>query len=262
MSARGYGRTGRAPARAKSRAWRRAIGGRVGRARVLSIVLALLAPSSSHGQDVCSDEFDACLAPCSQLTDLALLNRCVCQCYFSQCECVFGGIGYADECVQAMNQSCGGDPTGLTQQTPVLPDASFEGGFVFDNAISGMWVDPPATDTFVFEMSDTSLFTAIVDFPTGFSQPFVVSVDGQEVGTFGPGQSVDFSGHPGGGVSSFDVSGIAPEVDSADPEAFPIRLGYDTATAAFTMRVPEPGSFVGGLAAVASVAWLRRRGCQ
>ncbi|MBY0401698.1 hypothetical protein K2X89_15505, partial [Myxococcota bacterium] len=40
------------------------------------------------------------------------------------------------------------------------------------------------------------------------------------------------------------VTGISPEVDSEDPQAFPIRLAFDSAQGDFDMfplTVPEPG---------------------
>jgi len=60
----------------------------------------------------------------------------------------------------------------------------------------------------------TGSFTGITDFPTGFSRPFDVIVDGSLVGSFGPGGTVDFSSFPGGGVTSFTVAGISPVVDA------------------------------------------------
>jgi hypothetical protein len=56
---------------------------------------------------------------------------------------------------------------------------------------------------------------------------------------------VDFTNMPGGGVSSFEIFGIKPKVDSADGGAFPLQLAFNTASANFTMRaVPEPSSIV------------------
>jgi hypothetical protein len=55
------------------------------------------------------------------------------------------------------------------------------------------------------------------------------------------------------GVPEFTLSGIAPLVDSTDPMAFPLKIGFDTSRASFRMTpivatgVPEPG-IVAGLA--------------
>ena len=75
-----------------------------------------------------------------------------------------------------------------------------------------------------------------MDFPIGISAtPFAVSVGANRLGSFSPGQSVDFVSLLGAGVSSFVVSGITPLTDPDNPMAFPIQLDFDTATADFTM---------------------------
>lgn len=160
---------------------------------------------------------------------------------------------------------------GVSLQNPILPIAG--AGTPTDPwAITGrssLWSDPPATDGFVYEMTSNSLFTSILDFPTGFSQPFSVTADGALLGQFGPGQTVDFVSLLGHGVSRFSIDGISPSVDSQNPLGFPLRLAFNTETANFTMRpfaeqaasVPEPASlsmFLVGLCAVASVR-LRKR---
>ena len=140
-------------------------------------------------------------------------------------------------------------PVGSVQEAPIVP-AGFvpdSGGFVFNNIASGSWFDPPITEGYHYETTDGSLFTSILDFPTGFTSPFQVSVGGQLLGQFLPGQSVDF----GTGVSAFDLTGIQPGVDVQDAAGFPLRLAFNTSTADFRMTpttlattaVPEPDSF-------------------
>ncbi|WP_199247585.1 PEP-CTERM sorting domain-containing protein [[Phormidium] sp. ETS-05] len=111
-------------------------------------------------------------------------------------------------------------------------------------------------------MTDNSLFTNILDFPTGFSQPFSVSVKDITLGNFTAGQAVDFSDYSnilgnllvsGSGVSEFSVTGI--NVDPTNPSVFPIQLQFNTETASFEQRaiphpqasksVPEPSSVFG-----------------
>lgn len=159
---------------------------------------------------------------------------------------------------------------GATQGNPILPDITTPGLFTFTNVPSGRWFDPPIVSGFTYTMTGGSLFSSILDFPTGFAGPFTVDVGGTILGSFGPGQSVDFSGFAGGGVSSFRVTGITPPVDAANPLAFPLQIAFTTPTASFTMQainpqqteIPEPGTLalllVGGLTTGAGFRRPRR----
>jgi len=146
---------------------------------------------------------------------------------------------------------------GSTQDNPVLPDLTLPGQFAFENVPSGLWYDPILANGYDFQTTDGSLFTSILDLPTGFSDRFTVTTDGNVLGEFGPGESVDF----GSGVSSFSISGINPGTDPNDNLAFPIQLAFDTSIASFTMTpvvVPEPTSSLACLA-MGTVALARRR---
>ncbi len=165
-----------------------------------------------------------------------------------------------------------------TLDAPVLPIATttLAGGaerWFFDTPCTvACWIDPPIADGFDYEASGGARFTAIDDFPTGFDAPFDVWVEGDLVGQFGPGDSVDFTTWPGGGVTHFSVRGISPSVDTADLLAFPLRLTLDTTPAQFTMTsvggapvVPVlPGAGAAALAALLGATGLgmarRRRG--
>jgi len=215
-------------------------------------------PACFEQQQVCGDQ---CIEQLSAPDEFDVTVRCICQCGFAACECSLGGLGYAELCVNTIAQICNDNLTGILQSSPVLPNVTSPGRFQFENAISGMWVDPPPTDGFFYTMTGDSLFTSILEFPTGFSQPFIVRVGEQELGSFVPGNSVSFESFAGGGVDAFEISGIAPEVDSEDPAAFPLRLSYNTAAADFIMTAPEPGALSLGGAALAVLA-LRRRGRQ
>lgn len=151
----------------------------------------------------------------------------------------------------------------------VNPDGSVTWTFTTEGisiCASGCWVDPPVSESFTYTMTNAALFTGIADFPTGFASDFEVSVGGSSLGTYGPGDSVDFSGYPGGGVSSFVVSGITPSADLTSAEAFPLELAFDSAVATFEMTssaptaVPGLGWIGGGLAvAVLSSVLARAR---
>ncbi len=134
---------------------------------------------------------------------------------------------------------------GSSQFDPILPGyTTDDGAYVFENIPSGQWYDPPVSD-FHFQTLDNSKFTSILDLPTGFDDLFDVFVGDTLLGSFGPGDTVDF----GGGVSAFSIRGINPLVDSEDPAAFPIKLDFDRDLVSFKMSpilqgsaVPEPAT--------------------
>ncbi|MCT7979727.1 hypothetical protein [Laspinema olomoucense] len=142
--------------------------------------------------------------------------------------------------------SLAGISPGSSQNNPVLPGGMANGAFSFVGVVTGAWVDPPIAEGFRYTMNSDSLFTEIQDFPTGFPNPFTVSVNGQELGEFGPGDSVDFTQFPGGGVKEFTITGLTPLVDPENPIAFPLKVGFNTETADFTMGAildPEAVAF-------------------
>ena len=142
--------------------------------------------------------------------------------------------------------SLAGISPGSSENNPVLPEGMEDGAFSFVGVVTGAWFDPPVAEGFRYTMTSDSLFTEIQDFPTGFPTPFTVSVNGQELGEFGPGDSVDFTQFPGGGVKEFNITGLTPLVDPENPIAFPLKIGFDTETADFTMAAildPEAVAF-------------------
>jgi len=141
---------------------------------------------------------------------------------------------------------------------PVTLPVMGDGVFHFENGDSGDWFDPPLAEGFRYVMTSGSLFTRIADFPLGFDSPFTITAESQNLGTFGPGESVDFVALLGYGVSEFLLSGISPAVDAEDPTALPLKLEFNTSTASFDMiPIPEPATL--GLLAVGAVAMMRRR---
>src|SRR5262249_15631515 len=126
---------------------------------------------------------------------------------------------------------------------PILPSStSPDGSFVFTDVQSGLWFDPSFANGYTYTMTSSSLFTAIEGFPSGFSQAFDVSVGGVSLGQFGPGQTASFTQLLGHAVSCFPSRGFSPLADAADLSVFPLKLGFNTATASFTMTpiVPAP----------------------
>jgi hypothetical protein len=156
---------------------------------------------------------------------------------------------------------------GDSQADPILPDIIEKSRFIFRGVPSGRWFDPPMTPGFRYEMLSGSLFTQLLNLPTGIdsNETFTVSVGNLLLGQFHSSESVDFVSLLGAGVSEFTIAGINPTVNSQDPIAFPVRLGFDTPTADFSMQpissaaVPEPSTMIGLLVAGASGAALLRR---
>ncbi len=122
--------------------------------------------------------------------------------------------------------------------------------------VSGCWVDPPAASGFTYAMTNSDVFTGIADFPTGFGTALEVSVGGTSLGTFGPGDSVDFTTFPGGGVTSFVVTGISPSASTSSAEGFPLNLSVSSTSATFKMTSIVPAVPVFGLLGLASLAGM------
>lgn len=173
---------------------------------------------------------------------------------------------------------------GSTQFAPVLPNI-FGIAFVFTNVPSGFMYDPPivadAGQTsvgFEFEMTprpvavglpsrvfpgitgeemqEDATFTAITEFPQhiNLNNPFTVSVEGQLLGEFNPGDTVVFSDYAdqlgdllvdGQGVTRFVIGGIEPGIDLEDPRVFPVRLEFSTDRASFEMRPADDSEVIG-----------------
>jgi hypothetical protein len=158
---------------------------------------------------------------------------------------------------------------GLNQSFPILPNSTNTNdlSFTFTNVKSGRWFDPVIVPEYRYTMLGSSLFTRIVDFPTGFNSPFTVKVGTTTIGNFLPGQGVDFNLLLGGGVSSFSVSGINPGADATNGLGFPLQIAFNTPTADFKMTgipagvaAPEPGTLaLAGMGVVGFASRLRRR---
>jgi hypothetical protein len=174
--------------------------------------------------------------------------------------------GNTPTCIASNGAGCQG-----TKDNPVLPTEKclalsyFLGCWKFTDVISRDWADPVTASGYTYQMTNGSLFTEIVDFPTGFLEPLDVTAPGCSIpGTFGPGQSVDFVTLCGSGVSEFTVTGIDPMFDPTDPGAFPIQLAFNTPTADFIAEplgsaVPEPSTWAMILLGFAGVGFAVHR---
>lgn len=96
---------------------------------------------------------------------------------------------------------------GRSQQNPILPDSiDSEGWQTFNNVPGCRWYDPPIANTFEFVATDNTLFTEILDFPTGEDNLFTVVVDDMVLGEYSPGDRVDFVSLLGRGISNFKIT--------------------------------------------------------
>lgn len=133
--------------------------------------------------------------------------------------------------------------------------------FVFEDSPSVSWIDPPLASGFTYRMRGSSLFTAVLDLPSGFNAPFEIVVGEQSLGTFAPGSVIDF----GPGVGSFTIQGIDPAVDAENHAPFAVQLEFDTLYASFDatpIPVPEPSppsAIVAGLIGLFGLARRRAR---
>jgi hypothetical protein len=150
---------------------------------------------------------------------------------------------------------------GSSQQNPIMPDVTQPGFWSFFNVPTDRYIDPPTAYGFRYEMTSDSLFTQILDFPTGFNTPFTLLVKDILLGEFTVGNSVNFSNYNsllgnllvgGVGVKEFSVTGL--NVDPTNPAAFPIKLEFNTPKANLNMHamlneeaelVPEPSVMLG-----------------
>lgn len=94
-----------------------------------------------------------------------------------------------------------------------------------------------------------------------------VSVGGSSLGTFGPDDSVDFTGFIGGGVTKFTVTGISPTASTSSAEGFPLNISVSSTASTFEMTSISPPSVpgipglvsLGTLLTIAGAAVLRWR---
>lgn len=152
---------------------------------------------------------------------------------------------------------------GVSQGLPILPSSGDSSGMTFRGWLNGRYVDPPLASGFEFATTDGSHFSAIMSLPVGVDgdNQMLVSAEGQPLGFFGGGDSVDFVSLRGHGVSTFQVTGIDPAVDAENSLAFPIKLMLDREITSFTMApLPEPGvGLILGSGALGLVGVGRRR---
>ncbi len=133
---------------------------------------------------------------------------------------------------------------------------------VFLDVADGLWYSP------VFVQDSSSLwdatngaFDGIVGFPEGVSaiDEFDLSVDSVPLGTFTPGDTVDFIALTGAPVDQFEITVVAPVGDDLAP---PLQLALSGATASFeVIALPEPGLTAALALACPALSAMARRRC-
>lgn len=234
---------------------------------VILLLLSSTAPARSGLPNIpCLNEQSQCSGACFELgIGTQAYFECICECALDLCLCLQELDQVPediDACVEELDHNVceSAFPPGLAEDNPILPNSLVDGVYTFIDAPTGFWFDPPFTASLLYETTDAAKFLQITGFPTGFTDPFDVYVGEELVGSFQPGDVASFVGR--GGVTSFVVSGISPEVDTASETAFPLRIVFDQATADFTMRsttLPEPGAAAGTLATLAVLVGLAQR---
>jgi hypothetical protein len=178
-------------------------------------------------------------------------------------------------------------PPSLAQKNAIMPVRVNGKTKYFEDVPSNLWYDPPADLGYLFEATGGTVFTQILDFPCGIEtntgeDRFNVSVGGFDLGTFGPGQSLDFSDPaiqallgalivPGDngvlGVKQFRISDINIDICQNCPpweNQFAAQLKFNDETGSFTMTpvesagVPEPSTMLGLLLSGICGVGLRR----
>jgi secreted trypsin-like serine protease len=152
---------------------------------------------------------------------------------------------------------------GANQNNAIAASSTQNNWKYFSNVPSGLWYDPLTTYGLQYEALGDSLFTNILNFPTGIAadNQFTVSVGNNILGNFSPGQSVDFTSLLGSGVSQFTVTIASLLQNTSD---IPFQLAFNNDRGSFRMQeftkeesdknpdappesVPEPSSILGSL---------------
>lgn len=134
-----------------------------------------------------------------------------------------------------LKESCRVSPQ---QQNPLLPSEIDGEWMKFNNVPSNLWYDPPANSGFNYQALNGSGFLQISNFPCGIDpdNQFNVFVGGENLGVFGPGDTLDFSQFFDTPVTDFTIVGINAPIDTTDPVAFPIQIAFNNPTADFQIR--------------------------
>jgi hypothetical protein len=137
---------------------------------------------------------------------------------------------------------------GSSWGNPIKPTVFGDGSVEFANGTHDRWFAAPLADAMRFEMSSEGMFTGVLEFPPSLQENLVLSINGERVGEFGFGDSVDFSAFATGGVSEFLLSRLQPDPGVTPVVTVPLHLAFDRSKVDFLVT-PVEYSTLGDLTA-------------
>jgi hypothetical protein len=122
---------------------------------------------------------------------------------------------------------------GSIPENPLLPCTDSSGQMHFSCyvvcdehwscALSWRWYDPPPAEGYTYALEGGATFLEVAPPPASFGfGPVQVVINNTTVATLNPGQPFFFPP----GVTTFDLRGFTPQVDAANPTAFPTFLNF------------------------------------
>ncbi len=152
---------------------------------------------------------------------------------------------------------------GTIPELPVLPFVPAPGQFTFDAPTPQRWFDPPSADGFTYKLEGGTFIAVGAPPPSLGFDSVTLYIDGVAVAELDPGEVFNFLTEGFVGITTFDLRGIEPLIDPANPTAFPTYLDFTPGATGLSMTaiaaVPEPGQWAMMLFGLLFVAAAFRR---
>ncbi|HVA45726.1 MAG TPA: PEP-CTERM sorting domain-containing protein [Pirellulales bacterium] len=184
----------------------------------------------------------------------------------------FGSAGAIDELTQDLLGPATATTPGISDVNPlVVPLNTGAGTYDFTGIRSDVWVDPPTTYGYLYDLTSGGTITEIAGLPSGYSNLTVEDGSGNIIGTITDSGAISPSNPFPINLSEFQILGIAPPVDGTNSNAFPVLLEFSNATGnnltvtPLDASTPEPTSlllFGLGMVGLAGSRWRRGRQSQ
>jgi hypothetical protein len=179
------------------------------------------------------------------------------------------GLGAIGELTQDLIGPATATTPGVSAVNPLVVPLNIGGGtYDFTGIRSDVWVDPPTTYGYLYDLTSGGTITEIAGLPSGYSNLIVEDGSGNPIGTIADSSAISPLNPFYVGSSEFQIVGITPLVDGTNPSAFPVLLEFSNATGnnltvtPLSPSAPEPTSlflFGFGIAGLAGSRWLRGR---